>query len=95
MHEDKHQKYYKLIVSFWLVTATYGQSTQNGKFLISLQCLKKKGDEVDCLHADKYQTLLQLDLIDHGGDDPVMPELPKITNLRNLCYISGKKWGWS
>ena len=65
----------------------------SGKFLISLPCLKKKGDEADCLHADKYQTLLKLDLIALGGEDPVMPESPKITNLQNLCYISRKQWG--
>ena len=49
--------FYKLTVSFLLILASYAQSTQNNKFVISLQYLKKEGkDEVDFLRADKYQT---------------------------------------
>ena len=37
-------------------------------FVISLQYLKKEGrDEVDFLHADKHQTILQVDTINFGG----------------------------
>ena len=40
--------------------ARHAQSTQNNKFAISLQYLKKEGrNEVGFLYADKYQTLLQ------------------------------------
>ena len=40
----------------------YAQITQNNKFAISLQYLKKEfSDEVDFLHADKYESLLQID----------------------------------
>ena len=47
--------FYKLVVSLLLVIARHAQSTQNSKFVISLQYLKKEGgDEVDFLHADKY-----------------------------------------
>ena len=36
--------------------------TQNGKFAISLQHLKKKvSDEVDFLHEGKYESLIQID----------------------------------
>ena len=36
--------------------------TQNNKFAISVQYLKKEvSDEVDFLHADKYESLLQID----------------------------------
>ena len=39
----------------------HAQSTQNNKFAISLQYLKKEGrNEVGFLYVDKYQTLLQL-----------------------------------
>ena len=38
--------------------------TQNNKFAISLQYLKKKvSDEVDFLHANKHESLLQIDTI--------------------------------
>ena len=40
----------------------HSQSTQNNKFAISLQYLKKElSDEVDFLHADKHEILLQID----------------------------------
>ena len=39
----------------------HAQITQNSKFAISLQCLKKElSDEVDFLHADKYQSFLKV-----------------------------------
>ena len=38
------------------------QITQNSKFAISLHYLKKEfSDQVDFLHADKYESLLQFD----------------------------------
>ena len=48
--------FYQLTVSFLLVLARYVQSTQNNKFVISLQYLRKEGKaEVDFLQADKRQ----------------------------------------
>ena len=48
--------FYKLIVSFLLIIVRYAQSTQNIRFVISLQYLKKEGrDEVDLLHENKHQ----------------------------------------
>ena len=42
--------------------ARHIQITQNNKFAISLEYLKKEvSDEVDFLHADKYESLLQID----------------------------------
>ena len=39
----------------------HAQIAQNSKFAISLQCLKKElSDEVDFLHADKYQSFLKV-----------------------------------
>ena len=36
--------------------------TQNNKFAFSLQYIKKElSDEVDFLHADKYESFLQID----------------------------------
>ena len=40
----------------------HAQITQNNKFAISLQYLKKElSDEVGFLHADKHESLLQID----------------------------------
>ena len=48
--------FYKLIVSFLLIIVRYAQSTQNIRFVISLQYLKKEGrDEVDFLHENRHQ----------------------------------------
>ena len=45
-----------------MCVARHAQITQNNKFAISLQYLKKKlSDEVDFLHADKHESLLQVD----------------------------------
>ena len=39
------------------------QITQNNKFAISLQCLKKESsDEVDFLNVGNYESLLQVDI---------------------------------
>ena len=47
---------YKLIVSFLMVMVKHAQSTQNSKFVIYLQYLKKEEwDEVDFMHADKIK----------------------------------------
>ena len=44
--------------------ARHAQITQNNKFAISLQYLKKElSDEVDFFHADKHESLLQTDSI--------------------------------
>ena len=46
---------YKFILLFLMGMVKHTQSSQNSKFAMSLQCLKKEvRDEVDFLHADKY-----------------------------------------
>ena len=53
--------FYKMVVSFLLIITRHAQSTQNSKFVISVEYLKKKRrDEVDCLHVDKHKTILQV-----------------------------------
>ena len=40
------------------------QITQNNKFAVFLQYLKQGvSDEVDFLHTDKYESLLQIDIV--------------------------------
>ena len=44
--------------------ARHAHITQNNKFAISLQHLKKEvSDAVDFLHADKHESLLQIDIM--------------------------------
>ena len=46
----------------WVNVARHVQIAINNKVAISLQYLKKKvSDEVDFLHLDKHESLLQLD----------------------------------
>ena len=52
LNEDKQHQ--RLVVMVLLVIARHAQNIQNGKFVMSLQYLKKEGkDESDFLHADK------------------------------------------
>ena len=65
--EDKHRSVLQAASIILLAIARYSQRTQNSKFLISLQYLKKQGrDEVYLLHADKHQVFLQVGPINLG-----------------------------
>ena len=67
-----------MAVSVMLVIATHAQISQNRQFVISFQYLKKEGrGEVDFLHADKYQTILQIDTINFGSNSQACPNYPK------------------
>ena len=60
--------FYEAIESFWVCVTRLVQSTQNNKFAISLQYLKKNGkNKVDFLLADKHQRFLQIETIILGG----------------------------
>ena len=57
--------------------ARHAQITQNNKFAISLQYLKKElSDEVDFLHADKHESLLQIDIMILMGGGQAFPKFP-------------------
>ena len=57
--------------------ARHTQITQNNKFDISLQYLKKKvSDEVEFLHADKHESFLQMDTMTFDGDGQAFPKFP-------------------
>ena len=58
--------------------ARHAQITQNNKFAISLQYLKKEvSDEVDFLHADKHESFLQTDTMIFDRYGQAFPKLPK------------------
>ena len=70
--------FYKLVVSFLLVIARHAHSTQNRKFVISFQYLKKEGkDELNFLHVDRYQIVLQVGTTNLGGHGQACPNYPK------------------
>ena len=56
--------------------ARHAQITQNNKFAISLQYLKKEArDKVDFLHVDKHEGFLQIDTMIFNGQ--AFPKFPK------------------
>ena len=58
--------------------ARHAQISQNNKFAISLQYLKKElSDEVDFLHADKHESMLQIDGMILMGDGQAFPKFPE------------------
>ena len=64
------------------------QSTQNSKFVISLQYLEKEGrDEVDCMHADKHQTILQFDTINLSGHGQACPNTINSKFSKSFQYL--------
>ena len=60
---DKRQRFLQIAIII-LCVAKHSQITQNNKFVISLQYLQKEvSDEVDFLHADNHESLLQIDSV--------------------------------
>ena len=56
----------------------HAQITQNNKFAISLQYLKKEVSvEVDFLHVGKHESFLQIDTMIFDGDGQAFPKYPK------------------
>ena len=70
-----------------MCVARHAQITQNNKFAISLQYLKKDvSDEVDFLHADPHEILLQINAM-----ILMRMKIPRIASLHCLYKISKKK----
>ena len=58
---DKHESLLQIDSIILMGMAKHSQSSQNSKFAMSLQYLKKEvKDEVDFLHADKHQSFLKV-----------------------------------
>ena len=61
---DKRQRFLQIAIIILGLCGKHAQITQDNKFAISLQYLKKElSDEVDFLHADQHESLLQIDSI--------------------------------
>ena len=59
LHADNHEILLKIDTIFLIGMVKHSQSSQNGKFVMSLKHLKKEvRDEVDFLHADEHQRFL-------------------------------------
>ena len=72
--------FFKLIVC----VPKHAQITQNNKFTIFLQYLKKEvSHEFDFLHADKHGSFLQIYTMIFGGDGQAFP---KFRNLQ-VCNV--------
>ena len=60
---DKHEGMLQIDTMVFMVIVKHFQSSPKSKFVMSLQYLKKEvRDEVDFLHANKHQNILQVDL---------------------------------
>ena len=58
---DKNESFPQVNSITWKCVARHAQSTQNNKFVISLQYLKENvKHKVDFLHADEHESLLQV-----------------------------------
>ena len=74
----------------------HAQTTQNNKFAISLQYLKKEvniketynnfglSDEVDILHADEHESFLQIDSLIFDGDGNTFAKKKVCNNVTNI-----------
>ena len=64
---DKHERFLQIDTLILMEMFKYCQSSQNSKFAVTLQHLKKEvRDESDFLHADKHQSFLQFDFNNLG-----------------------------
>ena len=58
--------------------AKNAQISQNNKFAISSQYLKKEvNDEVEVLYVDKHEIFVQIDTMISDGDSQAFPKFPK------------------
>ena len=56
------KRFFNVMLSFLICVSRHAQITQNKRFAISLQYIKRKvNDKVDFLHAGKHENLLQVD----------------------------------
>ena len=61
LHADKYESLLQIDSMILMGMIKHSQSSQNSKFAMSLQYLKKEvKDEVDFLHADKHQSFLKV-----------------------------------
>ena len=61
LHADKHESLLQIDSMILLEMVKHSQSSQNSKFAMPLQSLKKEiKDAVDFLHADKHQSFLKV-----------------------------------
>ena len=82
--------FFKVMLSFYICVASNVEITQNKKFVISLQYLKKEvRNKVDFLHEDIHESLLQVDtmilmgMVKHS-------KVPKMASLQWVYNISKK-----
>ena len=61
LHTDKHESLLQIDTMILMGFVKHFQSSQNGKFAMSLQYLKNVRDEANFLLADKHQSFLQVD----------------------------------
>ena len=62
LHADKHESLLQIDAMILIKMVKHSQSSQKGKFAMSLHYLKKEArDDVGFLHADKLHSFLQVE----------------------------------
>ena len=62
LYPDKHENLLQIDIMILMGMVKHFQSSQNSKFAMSIQYLKKEvRNEVDFLYVDKHQSFLQVD----------------------------------
>ena len=75
---DEHENFLQFDCKLWDWVGRHFQSTQNDKFTISLQYLKKNvKDKADFLPADKLQRFLRIDTTFLAVRGQACPNYPK------------------
>ena len=67
-----------MVLSFYVCVGRHAEITQNNKFDISLQCLKKEvSDEVDFFHTNRHESCLQIETMIFDGDGQAFQKFQK------------------
>ena len=103
LHADKHESLLQIDTMILVGMVKHSQSSQNSKFAMSLQYLKKEvRDEVNFLHVDKHQSflqddfntlvsiILQVDITIIDGHDQAFSKHSQSNNLQYFYNISKK-----
>ena len=78
LHADKHESFLQIDTMIFNAMVKHSQSSQNSKFAMSLQYLKKKSEmKLNFLHAEKHQRFLQIDAIIFSVCDQTCSNYPK------------------
>ena len=88
LHADKHENLLQIDTMILTGIVRHSESSQNSKFTMSLQYLKKEArDEVDFVHVDKHQSFLQVDFNTLGMKDAYKVILSLLLGMSSILKV--------